>query len=191
MPVATWAIPVTLEQSLRIRTLGCLQEASALARPVRIFQNVAAMTMHVRDFRETDRADLVALREACGLTRPWNDPNDDIDRAVATRDATILVGHVGDQLVGSVMAGHDGHRGWVYYLAVDQDFRGKGLGRELMEEAGLWLQSRGAPKLELMVRDGNDRAAKFYEALGFERQEVTVYGKWLKPLPETERKKAS
>lgn len=185
------AIPVTLEQSLRIRALDCLQEVSALVRPVRIFQNGAVMTMHVRDFREADRAVLVALWEACGLTRPWNDPNDDIDRAIATRDATILVGHVGDQLAGSVMAGQDGHRGWVYYLAVDPAFQGKGLGHELMEEAGLWLLSRGAPKLELMVREGNQRAETFYEALGFERQQVTVYGKWLKPLPETQRKKVS
>nr|WP_321358941.1 GNAT family N-acetyltransferase [uncultured Hyphomonas sp.] len=89
------------------------------------------------------------------------------------------------------MAGHDGHRGWVYYLSVLPDLQGKGAGRELMEEAGLWLLSRGAPKLELMVREGNERAAKFYEALGFERQQVTVYGKWLKTPPEAERKKAS
>ena len=147
--------------------------------------------MHVRDFRETDRPALTTLWEACGLTRPWNDPNDDIDRAVATRDATIRVGYLGDRLAGSVMAGHDGHRGWVYYLAVDPSQQGRGLGRELMEEAGLWLLSRGAPKLELMVREGNDRAAKFYEALGFERQPVTVYGKWLKPLPDVKAKQAS
>ena len=81
------------------------------------------------------------------------------------------------------MAGHDGHRGWVYYLAVDPAHRGRGLGRELMEEAGHWLAPRGAPKLELMVRDGNDPAAKFYEVLGYKRQEVSVYSKWLRHLP--------
>ncbi|KCZ90229.1 GNAT family acetyltransferase [Hyphomonas jannaschiana] len=149
------------------------------------------MTMHVRDFRETDRPALTALWEACGLTRPWNDPNDDIDRAVSAREATILVGYRGDQLIGSVMAGHDGHRGWVYYLALDPAHQGRGAGRELMEEAGLWLTSRGAPKLELMVRDGNDRAAKFYESIGFERQQVTVYGKWLKAPSESSARKAS
>jgi len=149
------------------------------------------MTMHVRDFREMDREALVKLWEICCLTRPWNDPNDDIDRALAAREATILIGYLGDQLTASVMAGHDGHRGWVYYLAVDPAHQGHGLGGELMEEAGLWLSSRGAPKLELMVREENDCAAKFYEALGFERQEVTVYGKWLKAPPEAERKRAS
>ena len=149
------------------------------------------MTMHVRDFRETDRRALTGLWEACGLARPWNDPNADIDRAVAAREATILVGYCGDQLIGSVMAGHDGHRGWVYYLAVDPAHHGRGAGRELMEEAGLWLASRGAPKLELMVRDGNEKAAKFYEALGFKRQQVTVYGKWLKSPPEASARKAS
>ena len=147
--------------------------------------------MHVRDFRETDRRALTGLWEACGLARPWNDPNADIDRAVAAREATILVGYCGDQLTGSVMAGHDGHRGWVYYLAVDPAHHGRGAGRELMEEAGLWLASRGAPKLELMVRDGNEKAAKFYEALGFKRQQVTVYGKWLKSPPEASARKAS
>ena len=149
------------------------------------------MTMHVRDFREADRRALTELWDACGLTRPWNDPNDDIDRAVAAREATILVGYVGEQLIGSVMAGHDGHRGWVYYLAVDPAHQGHGAGRELMEEAGLWLASRGAPKIELMVRGGNERAEKFYEALGFVRQDVTVYGKWLKIPEENGIRKAS
>ncbi|KCZ97097.1 acetyltransferase [Hyphomonas polymorpha PS728] len=94
-------------------------------------------------------------------------------------------------MIGSVMAGHDGHRGWVYYLAVEPAHQGRGAGRELMEEAGLWLASRGAPKIELMVRDGNDRAEKFYEALGFERQDVKVYGKWLKVPDAAESRKAS
>ena len=147
--------------------------------------------MHVRDFREADRRALTELWEACGLTRPWNHPNDDIDRTVSAKEATILVGCADGTLIGSVMAGHDGHRGWVYYLAVDPARQGRGAGRELMEEAGLWLASRGAPKLELMVRDGNDRAAKFYESLGFERQQVTVYGKWLKAPSESSARKAS
>jgi ribosomal protein S18 acetylase RimI-like enzyme len=137
------------------------------------------MTLHIRDFREPDRAALIALWDACGLTRPWNDPGSDIDRAVQARDATILVGHLGGKLSASVMAGHDGHRGWVYYLAVDPGCQGRGLGRELMEEAGLWLAARGAPKLELMVRQGNAQAEGFYKALGFEPQDVRVYGKWL------------
>ena len=191
MPVAKRAVLVTFEPSLRIGALDCLPTGSALARSVRILQNRAVMTMHVRDFREADRLTLIALWSACGLTRPWNDPNDDFDRSIEAREATILVGHVGDQLAGSVMAGHDGHRGWVYYLAVDLAFQGRGLGRELMEEAGLWLQSRGAPKLELMVREGNESAEKFYEALGFERQQVTVYGKWLNDTAQAARKKAS
>lgn len=89
------------------------------------------------------------------------------------------------------MAGHHAHRGWVYYLAVDPEYQGHGLGRELMEEAGLWLASRGAPKIELMVRGGNERAEKCYEALGFVRQDVTVYGKWSKIPKENGIRKAS
>ena len=139
------------------------------------------MTKHVRDFREGDRSALIALWKACGLTRPWNDPHQDIDRAAQARDATILVGHIGGALAASVMAGHDGHRGWIYYLAVDPAHQGRGAGREIMEEAALWLASRGAPKLELMVRTGNQQAEGFYEALGVEREAVTVYSRWLKP----------
>ena len=137
--MAKRAILVTLEPSLRIGALDCLPTGSALARPVRILQNRAVMTMHVRDFRETDRLALIALWSACGLTRPWNDPNDDIDRSIEAREATILVGHVGDQLAGSVM-----------------------------------------------VRRENQKASAFYDALGYERQDVTVFGKWLRPSPEAD-----
>jgi len=129
---------------------------------------------------------LIALWETCALTRPWNDPNTDIDRIQVSRDATILIGTVDDAVVASVMVGHDGHRGWVYYLAVHPDRYARGHGREMMAEAELWLTARGAPKVQLMVRGGNEAATAFYRALGYEGQDVTVLGKWLKPSPEAE-----
>jgi ribosomal protein S18 acetylase RimI-like enzyme len=144
------------------------------------------MAMHIREFLEADRVALITLWEACALTRPWNAPNADVDRAVTSRDATILVGTVDDVVVASVMAGHDGHRGWIYYLAVSPERQGRGHGREMMAEAELWLTARGAPKVQLMVREGNETAAAFYTALGYERQDVTVLGKWLTPSPEAE-----
>lgn len=126
-----------------------------------------------------DTVQLVALWQACALTRPWNDPASDIALALEAAHATILVARDGDRIVGSVMAGFDGHRGWVYYLAVAPDARLAGLGRRLMAAAEAWLRSRGAPKLQLMVREGNDAALRFYHALGMERQDVAVLGRFL------------
>lgn len=85
----------------------------------------------------------------------------------------------GDAVVGSVMAGFDGHRGWVYYLAVAPEKRLAGLGRALMAAAERWLRARRAPKLQLMVRDGNENALDFYRALGFADQPVAVLGRFL------------
>ncbi|MBU1286332.1 MAG: GNAT family acetyltransferase [Alphaproteobacteria bacterium] len=144
------------------------------------------MALHIREFREADRATLIALWETCGLTRPWNDPDADIDRIQVSRDATILFGTVDDAVVASVMVGHDGHRGWIYYLAVTLDRQARGHGREMMAEAELWLTARGAPKVQLMVRQENEDAADFYSALGYERQDVTVLGKWLTPSTEAD-----
>ena len=128
----------------------------------------------------TDIPALVALWEACGLTRPWNDPERDARFALDGATSTILGLSDGVALIGSVMAGFDGHRGWVYYLAVAPDRRREGLGRRLMEAAEAWLRERGAPKLQLMVRAGNAEALGFYEALGLERQEVVTLGRFLR-----------
>lgn len=122
---------------------------------------------------------LVALWKACGLTRPWNDPERDARLAIQGQSSAILGLRDGDALIGSVMAGFDGHRGWVYYLAVAPERRREGLGRRLMDAAEAWLRERGAPKLQLMVRTSNAEALGFYEALGLERQEVATLGRFL------------
>ncbi|KCZ60282.1 GNAT family acetyltransferase [Hyphomonas atlantica] len=137
------------------------------------------MTLYVRDYRASDRDELIRLWQACDLVRPWNDPAADIARAVTAKDATLLVGREAGELIASVMIGYDGHRGWACYLAVAPGQRSRGHGREIMEEAGLWLVARGAPKLELRVRHGHCAAEAFYAQLGFEREAVNVYGKWL------------
>lgn len=126
-----------------------------------------------------DDTAVVALWHACGLTRPWNDPAADYHRALATENATILLARSDDRLAGSVMVGHDGHRGWVYYLAVVTGARGQGVGRSLMIAAEAWLIGRAVPKVQLMIRAGNDAALGFYEKLGLERQDVVVLGRFL------------
>ena len=116
----------------------------------------------------------VALWQAAGLTRPWNDPVADARRALAGPSSTILAAHAGERLVGTVMVGHDGHRGWVYYLAVADDCRRTGQGRALMAAAMDWLRGAGVLRINLMVRDGNDAVLGFYRALGFRRSDVHV-----------------
>ncbi len=126
-----------------------------------------------------DAAAVVALWHDCGLTRPWNDPHADYARALATPTACVLIARAGDAVAGSVMVGHDGHRGWVYYLAVADGARRQGIGRALMAGAEGWLRAAQVPKLQLMVRAGNDAALAFHAACGLERQEVVVLGRFL------------
>lgn len=137
------------------------------------------MSMHVREYKTKDQAEVIALWDANGLTRPWNDPATDITLTVQGRESTLLVGLKNGAIMSSVMVGFDGHRGWVYYLCVDAAYRGRGHGRELMIEAEAWLRDRKAPKIQLMVRSDNRDAEKFYSALGYEMQSVTVLGKRL------------
>lgn len=127
-----------------------------------------------------DIPDLAALWEICGLTRPWNDPVRDARLAIEGASSAILGVRDGEALIASVMVGFDGHRGWIYYLAVAPDRRRDGLGRQLMDAAETWLRDRGAPKLQLMVRSSNAEALGFYDALGLERQEVVTLGRFLK-----------
>lgn len=128
---------------------------------------------------QEDAQDVIALWHTCGLTRPWNDPAADFARAVDGPTSTIILARDGATLTASVMVGHDGHRGWVYYLAVSPDRRRAGLGREMMAAAEAWLRARGVPKIQLMVRDSNTEALDFYEALGLERQPVITLGRFL------------
>jgi ribosomal protein S18 acetylase RimI-like enzyme len=121
-----------------------------------------------------------ALWEECGLTRPWNDPRADLARALGGPSSTVLADvSPGGDLRGTAMVGHDGHRGWVYYLAVAPSERGTGLGRELMAAAEAWVAERGIPKLMLMVRSSNTAVLGFYDALGYAVEETAVLSRWL------------
>jgi ribosomal protein S18 acetylase RimI-like enzyme len=127
----------------------------------------------------------VALWHEVGLTRPWNDPVADLERALSGPASTVLAATDGGELVGTVMVGHDGHRGWLYYLAVHPSRRGEGIGRELVATCETWLRARRVPKLQVMVRDTNIEAVGFYDALDYERSEVVVLGRRLDGPPSS------
>jgi ribosomal protein S18 acetylase RimI-like enzyme len=127
-----------------------------------------------------DHADgAVALWHESGLTRPWNNPQDDYRRAVEGPTSAVLGAQDEAGVVGTAMVGHDGHRGWVYYLAVRDDVRRTGLGSHLMRAAEEWLGDRGVPKVNVMVRTTNTAVVGFYESLGYQDGEVLVLGKFL------------
>ena len=128
---------------------------------------------------DADVTAVVTLWERCGLTRPWNDPVADIALARKGPNSTILLGREDERIVASAMVGHDGHRGWVYYVATDPERRGQGLGRAIMNAAEDWLRQAGIAKLQLMVRQDNARASAFYETIGYDEAAVTVFAKWL------------
>jgi ribosomal protein S18 acetylase RimI-like enzyme len=123
----------------------------------------------------------VALWEAAGLTRPWNDPVADARRALAGPASTILAARLQGRLIGTVMTGHDGHRGWVYYLAVAVPEQRLGVARRLMAAAERWCADAGVVRLNLMVRAGNTPVLGFYDRLGYRRSDVVVLQKDLPP----------
>ncbi|MBZ2197745.1 GNAT family acetyltransferase [Occultella gossypii] len=137
----------------------------------------------VREALDADSERIIELWHACGLTRPWNDPATDLGQARVGETSTVLVLETPDGVAGTVMVGLDGHRGWVYYLAVDPVQRGLGHGRRLMVAAEAWLLGEGARKVQLMVREGND-VNGFYEALGYADQGTQVLGRWLEEPAE-------
>jgi ribosomal protein S18 acetylase RimI-like enzyme len=133
----------------------------------------------IRPFSPGDRDQLIALWAACDLLRPWNDPNRDVDRKLDQDPQGLLVLEVGRGLVGAVMAGYDGHRGWINYLAVHPDHRGRGYGGLLMAAAESHLNRLGCPKVNLQVRDSNPEVIEFYRRLGYSVDDTVSMGKRL------------
>jgi ribosomal protein S18 acetylase RimI-like enzyme len=136
--------------------------------------------MRIEPLPERLYAAAIRLWHDSGLTRPWNDPEADLRRAANGESSCVLAAIADDDsLLATAMVGHDGHRGWVYYLAVDAAQRGRGLGRQLMEACEEWVRSRGIRKIQLMVRAANQVAVGFYEHLGYADSDVTVLGRRL------------
>ncbi|MFK7852629.1 MAG: GNAT family acetyltransferase [Granulosicoccus sp.] len=135
----------------------------------------------IRPFESGDTDAVISLWQACKLTRSWNNPALDIQRKCAVNDELFLVALQQDQVVGSVMGGYEGHRGWINYLAVAPSLRKQGLGRDLMQAVEDRLLALGCPKINLQVREGNNDVIAFYEAIGFRDDECKSYGKRLIP----------
>lgn len=133
----------------------------------------------LRPYRPGDREALMSLWSVCELTRPWNNPSRDIERKLARDAENLLVLEQQGRLIGSVMVGYEGHRGWINYLAVHPDHRRQGLGRLLMDEAERRLHDLGCPKVNLQVRNSNGAAREFYRQIGYAVDEAVSFGKRL------------
>lgn len=135
--------------------------------------------MDIRSFEDSDLDAVVALWRKCGLVVPWNDPAADIHLALDSGHGAVLVGFEGPDIIASVMVGHDGHRGWLYYLAVEPTRREAGLGRQIVKAAEHWAADRGIRKVELMIRGSNAAIREFYDRLGYRSEDVIVMSRWL------------
>lgn len=135
--------------------------------------------MEIRPFQSADRSAVIDLWQRCNLVMPWNDPVRDIERKLAIAPDLLLVGMQRAQLVAAGMAGYDGHRGWVNYLAVEPMLRRQGLGRALMEALEARLLAGGCPKVNVQVRCSNARAIDFYRRLNYQMENVVSLGKRL------------
>jgi ribosomal protein S18 acetylase RimI-like enzyme len=137
------------------------------------------VTAAIRPYRPDDAEELVSLWVLCGLTRPWNEPLRDIERKIDADPDGLLVLEDDRQCIGAVMVGYDGHRGWINYLAVHPEYRGRGFGRLLMGAAEHRLSELGCPKMNLQVRTSNKAAVEFYRSLGYSIDDVVSMGRRL------------
>ena len=133
----------------------------------------------IRPFKEGDEEALVSLWNMCKLTVPWNNPYKDIARKLKVQAELFLVGYLEDKLIASVMAGYDGHRGWINYFAVHPDFQARGYGKQLMDNVENGLRELGCPKINLQIREGNDKVFSYYQKLGFVEEKRINMGKRL------------
>lgn len=137
--------------------------------------------MNIRPFASSDTEAVIALWQACDLTRPWNNPRLDIQRKCMLDDDLFLVCDDNGEITGTVMAGYEGHRGWINYLAVAPHCRKTGLGKKLMQDVEARLLALDCPKINLQIRHGNDAVIAFYEAIGFSDDKCVSMGKRLIP----------
>jgi ribosomal protein S18 acetylase RimI-like enzyme len=138
------------------------------------------MALTVRPFEDRDETDVVALWRAAFATTPArNDPLSIIRRKRAVQPELFLVGDADGRVVATAIAGYDGHRGWVYHVAVAADARRRGYGRAMMAAAVERLRALGCPKLNLQINRSNAEVVAFYEALGFTVEDRVSMGKVL------------
>ena len=139
------------------------------------------MNIEIRPFKLGDEDAVVQLWADCGQIVPWNDPHRDIQRKLQVQSKMFLVACSREQIIGTVMAGYDGHCGWINYLAVHPNHERAGIARRLMHEAETRLLMAGCPKINLQVRSSNIGVIEFYKRIGFKQDEVLSFGKRLEP----------
>jgi ribosomal protein S18 acetylase RimI-like enzyme len=137
------------------------------------------MDTEIRPFQPSDEDAIISLWDRCGLLRPWNDPKKDILRKRSVQPDLFLVATLDGRVVGTAMAGYDGHRGAVYYLAVDPGSQSRGLGRQIMQDVEERLVALGCPKLNILIRTSNLEVRKFYSELGYQSDEAACMSKRL------------
>jgi ribosomal protein S18 acetylase RimI-like enzyme len=137
--------------------------------------------MEIRVFQPSDRTAVIELWQECSLVVPWNDPHRDIRRKLQVQPGLFLVGCVSGELAATVMAGYEGHRGWLNYLAVAPRFRCRGFGRRMVAEAESRLRAMGCPKINIQIRASNTGVIEFYQRIGFKPDDVVSMGKRLEP----------
>ncbi len=144
------------------------------------FQTVSnIMQLTIRPYQPEDEAQIIQLWRDCGLVVPQNDSYHDIHLKLQVQPECFLVGVVGSQVVASVMAGYDGHRGWLNYVAVSPEFQRQGFGRRIVEAAIAKLEAMGCPKINLQIRTSNTEVIEFYKRIGFSLDDVVSMGKRL------------
>ncbi len=135
--------------------------------------------MIIRTYKPKDEPQIIALWKQCNLIAPLNNPKRDIERKLNDSPDLFFVGEADSQIIASCMAGYDGHRGWIYYLAVKQDLRRDGIALKIMKYAEQYLRRMGCPKIDLMVRKSNKEVISFYHKIGYQDDPVTVLSKRL------------
>lgn len=133
----------------------------------------------IRSYETADEEQVIELWRRCKLVVPQNDPRKDIILKRQAQPKLFLIGILEDEIVATAMAGYEGHRGWINYLAVSPDFRRRGIGRRMMAEAESQLSALGCPKINVQIRSSNKNVMAFYESLGFSMDEVVSMGKRL------------
>jgi ribosomal protein S18 acetylase RimI-like enzyme len=141
--------------------------------------NVAFSAVQIRPFQPADEKAVIALWQLCDLVRPWNNPHRDIQRKLRVRPDLFLVGVLNGEIIASVMAGYEGHRGWLNYLAVAPQFQRRGFARAMIAEAERLLRDAGCPKINLQIRTSNRDVIEFYRRVGYSVDDVVSMGKRL------------
>lgn len=141
----------------------------------------------IRSYRWEDKCDVIDLWIRCNLVVPANNPEKDIERKLAVNPELFLVGIMDGTLVATCLAGYDGHRGWINYLAVAPQYRRQGIATRIMKAAERCLVSAGCPKINLQVRTSNLAVIQFYKSVGFSNDDVVSLGKRLASDPVYEK----